>query len=312
MLQAAGEQLPALTAALLELDILGTAGSVLGSFLRQLEREQQEFAGEEAEGEGGGGGSSGSAGLEAEGPAGEAAEGPQEEGSGAAAAAAADGPGAVTVSSKAPEVSEAIAVEALSLVDGLTADAGGTAAVSAAAGLVRVVARLLALCESDPVRLVCLTLLAPLEGMGAVLASEPGALRGALAALAGVQAGGAGTPAEVGAAWALLAVGLHAAAEAMPEERSGGGDAASAAAIAAAALLAAAADYRGVLLGEWRQLAGGEEEADAARAQQRFCVRQLQLLLGRQGTAAAAEGAVKELGEALAAWLAEGGEAPAA
>lgn len=308
MLQAAGNELPTLTNALLELGILSTAEAVLGSYLRQLEREQREFQAEGEEGSdgcgggsdgehAGGPGSAGAAGL----PGAQVGSGGEGDGSGAAAPAdegAIDAAG-VAAAARGPEISEAIALEAMSLVDGLTADNSGSVAVSAAEGLVSTVVQLLALSESDPLRLVCLTLLASLDDAGERLAASPVAVRAALAVLAGVRAGAAATPAEVQAGWALLAAAVHAVAK---QEEGGEGGALGP---NAAALLEAATDYSEVLVGEWEAAAGGED--GAAAQQQLYCLRRLQPLLERHGTGAEAglPDEQKTLAEALAARLAQ-------
>lgn len=335
MLQAARERLPALVSSLLELDILSITGGFLASYLQRLQVEQREFEGGSGGGEGGGKGEEGQLGdarQAEEGPVSpwespSAAAGGGSDGGGGAAAradapsagaaagpAGAGEPAAATAAAKGPEVSEAIVVEALALVDGLTATPAGSAAVARDARLVGAAVQLLALCESTPVRIVCASLLAPLEGAGRAVAARPEALQGALGLLAAAQQGVAVvSTADVAASWALCSAVLHAAVRGgQPGEGagSGGGGAAPAAegpgvpppTNAAAeveevvhgepalqmtpvadlgrltALLSAAMDYGGVLLADWRGGACGSEEA---AAQQRYCLRQVQALLDR-------------------------------
>jgi hypothetical protein len=330
MLQAAGEQqLPALATSLLELDILPTVAGVLGSYVRQLESEQREF-------DGGGSGEQGAAGGaspwarpdadEAKGSPNAAPAQPPlpsshqqqqgQQGEGGGEAGLAPGPAACPTSSLVsspavgPEINEAIVIEALRLVDGITATEVGRAAASQERSLVGAGVQLLALCDSTPVRMVCTTLLASLTGIGSLLAGHPGAVRGALSLLGAVQdsaAGTAGTPgeAEVQAAWALLSAALHAAcraeaagaaeeedavgegaeAEAALSRENGGpsvaGVGSAAPTTAASALLGAATDYSDVLLGKWGG-AGGSMGGEVAVQQQRYCLRQLLLLLDKQ------------------------------
>lgn len=321
MLQAAGEQLPALTASLLELDILSSADSILSSYLDRLEREQREFDGD-------GGSSDGE-----QRPASASPPAPQQQQPGvqqalppqqqvqqqrqkdAAAAAAAQGvTGAVrpqgglaplpaadpavvaqAQTQAGPEISETITIEALSLVDGLTACNEGSTAVGEAAGLVSTVVQLLAASESEPLRLVCATLLAPLEGVGQQLAARPEVVRAVLEVLAAVQskAAGAAGSMEAEAAWALLSAALHALAAKQagagaggapaeesegrkdrPEASGGAGGGGSVASVGEL-VVQAVVDFAGVVLGDW------EPGTPAVQQQQQYCLQQLQLLLGQ-------------------------------
>ncbi|GAB4817750.1 hypothetical protein N2152v2_004796 [Parachlorella kessleri] len=333
--------LPHLVASLLQLDILPAVATILSAYLSQLQKEQQEFDG----GEGARAGSSppweealeetsqpaeraGKGSPSAvSGPAvavPEEAGGSSEAGKGAAGATAGeaaagahgqepgggeqeDGPG--------PEVNEATALEALSLVDGLTATEAGIAAASEAGPIVGTVLQLLALSDSIQVHMVCATLLASLDAIGSQLASCPGALRGALGllrAVQGVPVGATRGPevpgaAEAQAAWALFSVALHAAVQQQAEAVVSGashvpkpgaepvsgnktqgmagavtGDRnapkSSGSSMDIGGLLDAAADFSDVLVGDWAGEVGGQ----AVLAQQQYCLQQLQHLLGRE------------------------------